>query len=140
MIGIRAAGARGANALVALLVLGVGLVITDLSFAVNDIVIGAKEERPSNGYAIAETVIAAPQAALFLPLFLAISDDGAKGEPAFPLLLIPTGGVTALTTHGIWRIADDDVHPVDLRRLLTVGATSADVTAHRRRRDLVGGR
>jgi hypothetical protein len=126
---VRPARADGDDLFAALEVAFVALFVADVAFAVNDIALGAKEELPDRGYAVAETIVGVPQALVFNPLFVVIAaDDSNREAPGVPLLVIPTGGVTALTTHGIWRLADDGAHPVALPLVSSAVGANATLT------------
>jgi hypothetical protein len=130
--GLLTADARPARAdegdvVAALAVVAVGLFIADVTFAVNDIVLGAKGELPSDGYAVAETIVAAPQALAFNPILMVLAED-IKDEPLSPLLMIPTAGVTALTTHGLWTLTDDGVDPGVLPAVSSAIGANATLT------------
>lgn len=87
-----------------------GLLIADLTFATYNIVVASQAELPSKGWAIAETVLTIPQTLVFNPFFAGL-EASEKDSPWLVLLMVPTMGVSALTTHGIWSLASDTVHP-----------------------------
>ena len=91
------------------LVLG-GIVITDIVFATYGIAVAGKGELPSPGWTIAETVFTVPQtvaANIFYGAIAGKDDDDAVRV----LALIPTMGVSILSTHGIWGTASTTVRP-----------------------------
>lgn len=83
--------------------------IADATFATYDIVVAAKGELPSRGWAIAEIVATAPQTLLFNGAFYGLSAH--EDDPYIVLLSVPLTGITALTTHGIWGVASTKVSP-----------------------------
>jgi hypothetical protein len=115
--------------LAALVVVAAGIVITDVVFAAHGISVAGKGELPDNGWSIAETVFTIPQTvAGNLIVATVVSKDD---EDALQVLgLLPTIGVTILSTHGIWGTATTNVRPGVLAgSSIAVGADIALTTS-----------
>lgn len=86
-----------------------GFLVSDIAFAAHDIEAATNNRLARDGWLGAEVAVAGPQALFFNGLlvgFNASKDDG-LGILATALGVIPTAGVTALATHGIWALADE---------------------------------
>jgi hypothetical protein len=107
-----------------------GIVITDVAFATYGITVASKGELPSPGWAVAETIFTVPQtvAGHVLVGVLQAKDDE---EDALSLLaIVPTIGVSILSTHGVWATATTEVRPGVLAgSSVAVGADLALTTA-----------
>jgi hypothetical protein len=98
-----------------LLITGASL-IADVTFTIHDVTLLRNGERQATGWAIAETVLTAPQA-----IFLdgALSYMHARGDdddliPIDILTVFPATWTTQLATHGIWSLASDRARLGDL--------------------------
>lgn len=103
------ARASGDSIFNTLVVVAAGIVITDVVFAAHGISVAGKGELPTAGWSIAETVFTVPQTVasnIFVSTVLLKDDDDGVHAAA----LIPTIGVTILTTHGIWGTAVSESH------------------------------
>lgn len=80
----------------------------DIAFAAHDIEAATKNRLPRDGWLTAETVVSVPQTLLFNGLLLGFntSRDETMASIVTAVGVLPTAGVTALTTHGIWGLAD----------------------------------
>jgi hypothetical protein len=92
------------------LVLG-GVVITDIVFATYGISVAGKGQLPSQGWAIAETVFTVPQTVAVNVLFGTFAGKDDDDDALRVLALVPTMGVSILTTHGIWATSTTNVRP-----------------------------
>lgn len=89
------------------------LVAANMSFTVYDTAVAIQNERPSQGWATAEAIVATPQAALFNLMVIPEPDD--DGQEI--LLLIPPLWTTGLATHGLWALTNEHVTPGTLAGL-----------------------
>ena len=87
------------------------VVIPDVVFATYDIAVAGKGELPSAGWSIAETIITAPQTVLGNSFYATVQSDQYSEAPIQLLTMIPSIGVTILSTHGIWSTATTNVRP-----------------------------
>jgi hypothetical protein len=88
-----------------------GIVITDIVFAGHGISVAGKGELPTQGWAVAETAFSIPQTAAG-NLVLATVMAKERDEGALQVLtLLPTIGVSILSTHGVWATATTNVRP-----------------------------
>jgi hypothetical protein len=80
----------------------------DIAFASHDIDAATKNNLPRDGWLTAEAVVTVPQTLLFNGLLLGFntSNDETIADVVTAVGILPTAGVTALTTHGIWGLAD----------------------------------
>jgi len=85
--------------------------IVDVPFTIYDIVIDAKRQVPSTGWAAAQIAAMVPQV-LITQTFLAITDiQGKEDEPAAALALVPAFGSTTLLTWASWGVNNPRVPP-----------------------------
>ncbi len=80
----------------------------DIAFASHDLDAAKGNKLPRDGWLIAEVAVGAPQTILFNGMMLGFntSRDETMADIVTAIGVIPTAGVTALTTHGIWGLAD----------------------------------
>jgi hypothetical protein len=98
--------------------------IPDVTFATYDIVVASKGELPSHGWSVAETALTVPQTSFGYIASVALQGKGNDENSATQVLvLIPTIGVSILSTHGIWSTATTNV------RSSVLAGTSAAVGA-----------
>jgi hypothetical protein len=113
-----------------LILLAAGVVITDVVFAGYDISVAGKSELPSPGWALAETIFTAPQTVAGLAVVASLHADHHQEAAINVAVLVPTIGVSILSTHGIWATATTNVHPGVLAGTsAAVGADAALTTA-----------
>jgi hypothetical protein len=108
------APARATDSLGGVLVkVAVTALIADVSFAVHGISVAGKGKLPSASWSIAETVVTVPQtiAANVLYVGLASNDSDGDNDGLRAAWLVPTIGVSILSTHGIWATATTNVRP-----------------------------
>lgn len=99
----------GDGGIIAVASVGVlGFLAADISFAAHDIDAAVHNNLLRDEWLIGETVVAAPQTLAFNALLLGLNttNDDSMVAIANALGILPTAGVTALTTHGIWGLAD----------------------------------
>jgi hypothetical protein len=128
----REAHARELDGVAVVVAIAAGLVIADLTFTTYDLVVAGQGELPSKGWAIAETAFTVPQTLILNPLFAGL-EASEKDSPALLFLMVPTMGVSVLTTHGIWSLTSSSVHPgtlagvsgfIGANATMTIGAVS----------------
>lgn len=99
----------GEKSLFALAGVGVaGFLVADIAFAGHDIDAALHNDLARDGWLTAETIVTVPQTLAFNALLAGFNsaDDDEIVILGTALGILPTAGVTALTTHGIWGIAD----------------------------------
>lgn len=107
-----------------------GIVITDVAFATYGITVASKGELPSAGWAIGETVFTVPQTIVGHILVGVLRSKEDDDDPISLLAIVPTIGVSILSTHGVWATATTDVRPGVLAgSSVAVGADLALTTA-----------
>jgi len=87
------------------------VVIPDIVFATYDISVAGKGELPSPGWSIAETILTVPQTVLGNSFYSTVQSKESSDPALQVLTLVPTVGVTILSTHGIWSTATTNVRP-----------------------------
>ena len=101
--------ARADAASYALVGTGIGLLGADIAFAANGLsgAVNGRLDR-NDGWLVAQTVVTAPQTALFNALIFGFNtgDGRQQGDMASLFGVVPTISVSALTTHAIWGLAD----------------------------------
>ncbi|MEP7122134.1 MAG: hypothetical protein ABJE95_14540 [Byssovorax sp.] len=132
------ARASGLDSVVGVLVVvAAGIVVTDVVFAAHGIGVAAKGELPTSGWSIAETVFTVPQTVASNLVYARVSKD--DDDPIQVLALVPTIGVSILSTHGIWGTATTNVNPgvlagssiaVGTDIALTTGVLSRAMSGH----------
>lgn len=120
--------ARKARADVAPAPLVIGAAVAVVTFTIINVVytleatvMATDNERPSKAFSTAETIVTAPQTALWSLAPILVDNPDDPSEEA--LWLLYPMWVTSLTTHGIWGLASDTVHPQ------TLGAVSPAIGA-----------
>lgn len=107
-----AAPARASDSLATFLVTVVAVVtIPDIVFATYGITVASEKRLPSAGWSIAETVWTVPQTVAGNFLYAELGKSQANDDPLQMFLLVPTIGVSILSTHGIWSTATTNVRP-----------------------------
>jgi hypothetical protein len=86
-------------------------VILDATFATYGIAVAGKGELPAAGWSIAETAVTVPQTILCNTIYSAVQHEDEENESLQMLALLPTVGVSILSTHGIWSTATTNVRP-----------------------------
>ncbi len=109
-------------------VLGFGA--ADMVFANYDVLHALRGERPSRGWAIAETAVTAPQA-IVLNVVVAVGAGERDGDIPVTWLLLPTIGVTAMSMHGSLSagVGRDDLDPAAALGFSFAIATDLALTA-----------
>jgi hypothetical protein len=87
------------------------VVIPDIVFASYGITVAAKGQLPSSGWSIAETVWTVPQTITGNLLYSELGRHQGDDTALQTILLLPTIGVSILSTHGIWSSATTNVRP-----------------------------
>src|SRR5258706_9806805 len=107
MISFRNAAAETEGDSAAVIVLPI--VALDASFAIHDIVVAARGEHSSGGYAVVETLLTAPQAIVAIGLVQSNWDNTRENPwgPRVAYLTLATA-LTGLTVHGIWSLASGE--------------------------------
>jgi hypothetical protein len=95
----------------ALVVIAAGIVITDVVFAAHGLGVAGKGELPGNGWSIAETIFTVPQAVAGNLVVATVASKNNEEDALQVLSLLPTIGVSILSTHGIWGTATTNVRP-----------------------------
>ena len=94
-----------------LIVVGSGMALlgaADMVFVVNDMVDLANGWPPDKGWALAEAIVATPQALAFNALLFAMAHDDDDDNAGALFLGVPfTAAATSLTIHGIWASTGD---------------------------------
>jgi hypothetical protein len=111
-----------------LAVLAVGVALTDLGFTTYDVVRAANREPPARGAAIAEAIVATPQAVIFAGAFGALLATKPTRDPITTLAILPPMWTGALAAHGIWGAASDRVRPELLPALSLMIGTDATLS------------
>ncbi len=92
---------------VAAVVAAIGLASVDISFTVRAAVLAANGGDSQLAYALPQTLISNPQAAIFNGALMALMSDHDAAE-SFALLHIPATMTTALAVHGTWSLSSPD--------------------------------
>lgn len=87
------------------------VVITDVVFAAHGISVAGKGELPTQGWSIAETAFTIPQTVAANVFTSVLRSNARADERNRAAALLPTIGVTILSTHGIWSTATTNVRP-----------------------------
>lgn len=104
--------------------------VADIGFAAHDIDAASHNRLARDGWLIAETAVSVPQTLVFNTLLVGFNaSDRDMGEVATFLGTIPTAGVTALTVHGIWGMADQKVDADALAGVSVLVGTNFALTA-----------
>ncbi len=88
-----------------------GIVITDIVFAGHGISVASKGELPTQGWAVAETAFSIAQTAAGNIVYATVMSNPRDEGALQVLTLLPTIGVSILSTHGIWATSTPDVRP-----------------------------
>lgn len=106
------ARASSADSIVgALVVIAAGIVITDVVFAGHGIAVAGKGELPGEGWSLAETVFTVPQTVAGNLVVATVASKNNEEDALQVLSLVPTIGVSILSTHGVWATATTNVRP-----------------------------
>ncbi len=105
------------------------LTALDLSLVVYDTVLVIGGNRPSTPGAIVEVAAVGPQALILGVGTTLLAIEARKGDRMLPVAIAaPTMVTHALTTHGIWSLADDHVEPNELFGVSSAVGINAGLT------------
>lgn len=107
-----------------------GFLAADISFAAHDIDAAVHNNLLRDEWLIGETVVTAPQTLAFNALLLGLNatNDDDIVLIANALGILPTAGVTALTTHGIWGLADSKTDADAMAGIAVLSGTNVALT------------
>jgi hypothetical protein len=102
-----------------------GIVAADILFYSYDIAMVIKEQHPSVGWSIAQTIVTAPQTVAFSGM--AVSAEVSNKSEAVPIF-VGAMFMGSMTTHGIWSLASDQVSASQLMFISPVIAANTILT------------
>jgi len=105
------------------------LTALDVSLVIYDTVLVIEGDRPSMPGAIVQVAVATPQALGLGIGTAALAAETRKGDRVLPVIIaVPTMITQALSTHGIWALADEQVEPRELFGVSTAVGVNAGLT------------
>lgn len=118
---------------IALAGLGAGLLGflgADIAFAAHDLDAAIHNNLIRDDWLPAEAVVTVPQTLLFNTLLLGLNTDNDEDFAILGTALgtLPTAGVTALTTHGFWGIADKNTDADAMAGISVIVGTNVALT------------